>query len=640
MKKILLTAMSLAAFGFAHAQTALTQDFNGTTGTALPAGWSQKNLDGATPSANMGAFATSMGTNAWISRGTTDRILSSTSYYNPVDTAIDWIVTPQINIPANNYWCVFQAQTQDAQYPDGFVVKISTTDTAVASFTTTLLTVPAATTSWEYYAINLAAYSGQNVYIAIINNSVDKFILNIDNFSVKVLPAKEVGVTSFTPGSETRPSFTTVGGAGINLAGTIFNYGATPITSLDLKWSDGGAPNTQTLTGLNILPYKSYSFTHSTPATFSSVTSKAIKFWTALPGDANPLNDSAKTDLGSYQDKPTYHITFEEGTGTWCGWCPRGAVYMDSMENVNGDKTTLIAVHNADPMVVTAYDAGIGGLIGGYPSCVANREAELDPSDMFVYFAAHKDDYGYGNVELTGTLSGTSLNCTGKFTPSGNLKGNYRMAFVITEDFVTGTAAGYNQTNYYSSTSQNLDLIGNGVNWKTLANPVPAASMSYSHVAKYIADGFTGTPLSLPTPMTAGTAYSKAFTYTLPVANRAWLTKAHLLIVNQDYGFIANSATMQLALNTSSLIKEVDGMAFYPNPASSIVNFNITALANSDAQIMITNNSGQVVRTVAIGLVAGANTQQVDVANLADGIYSVTLMTKSGKISAPLTITR
>jgi hypothetical protein len=630
--------LSLAALSSANAQTALSEDFNSTTGTALPTGWSQKNLDALPLSTQLGAFGTSMGTNAWISRGTTDRIVSSTSYYAPPGTSNDWLVSPQINIPANNYWCVFQAQTQDASYLDGFVVKLSTTDTAIASFTTTLLTVPAATTAWEYYAVNLAAYSGQNVRIAIINNSNDKFILNIDNFSVKVLPAKDAAVTNLTPGSETRASFTTVGGAGITLAGTIFNYGATPITSMDIKWSDGGAPNNQTLTALNILPYQSATFQHSTAATFTAVSSKAIRLWSALAGDTNPTNDSARTDVGSYTDKPAYKITFEEGTGTWCGWCPRGAVYMDSMEKMNGDKTNLIAVHNGDPMVVAAYDAGIGGLIGGYPSCVANREAELDPSNMFSYFNTHKDDYGYGTVELTGSVAGTALSCTGKFTPSGNLKGNYRMAFVVTEDAVTGTAAGYNQANYYSG-GTNV-LVGNGVNWQTLPNPVLAANMRYDHVARHIADGFTGTPSSLPTPMTAGTAYTKNFTYTLPSASRAWLTKAHLMIVNQDYGFIANAATMQLVLNASAVVKEVEGMAFYPNPATTIVNFDITALTGTEAHIVITNSNGQVVSDVTTSLVQGSNKQQVNVANLANGVYNATLITNSGKVSAPLSIQR
>ena len=58
-------------------------------------------------------------------------------------------------------------------------------------------------------------------------------------------------------------------------------------------------------------------------------------------------------------------VVGEEGTGTWCQWCPRGAVFMDKFANDFGQYWAGIAVHNNDPMTVADYDAGIGALIGG-----------------------------------------------------------------------------------------------------------------------------------------------------------------------------------------------------------------------------------------------------------------------------------
>ncbi|MFM2388206.1 MAG: hypothetical protein RL660_2963 [Bacteroidota bacterium] len=638
MKKILLTLTALLSFAVSQAQTAFSENFNTTAGTAMPTGWMQYNVDGLTVSTSLSAtLQTAFNANGWITRGTTDRYATSCSWFTTVATANDWMVTPQINIPTTGYWLVFLAASQDAQYMDSLKIYTSTTGNAVANFTSAPIFNKQIENGWAYYAVNMSAYAGQNVYIAFVNQSTDKFLLNIDEVEVKVLPNKDAGIVAFGPTSESRAAFTQVNGAGISFNGTIFNYGATPITSLDLKWSDGGAPNNYTLSGINVAPYQMQTFTHNVPATFSSVANKSIKFWTALAGDANMTNDSAKTDIGSYQDKPSYKITFEEGTGTWCGWCPRGAVYMDSMEKNYGNSTTLIAVHNGDPMTVSVYDAGMGTLIGGYPSSMANREDEIDPSQMPAYYLQHKDDFGYGAVALTGTLSGSSLSCTGSFTPSVNLKGNYRMAFVITEDNVTGTGTTWNQANYYSNSQ---DLIYNGVNWRNLPNPVLAANMKYDHVATYIADGFTGTPNSLPAPMSAGTPYTKAFTYTLPNASRAWVTHAHLLIVNTDNGAVANSNSMSLVTNIASEMKEVDGMTFYPNPASTVVNFNITALEGTDAQFAITNSMGQTVKASSIKLAQGTNEQTLDISNLAAGTYNVTLTTKSGRVTAPLSVVR
>ncbi len=636
MKKILLTVALATSIFVSKAQTALSENFDGTTGTGLPTGWTQSNVDGLTPDPALANL--NFGTNAWISRVTsgTDRILTSTSYYAPIGTSNDWIISPQISIPTAGYWLVFEANSPDGQYLDGFQVKASTSGNAVANFSTNLLTVAAATTDYKYYAVDLSAYAGMNVYIAIVNNSNDKYLLNINNFIVKKLPAKDAAITTLGPSAETRASFAQVSGTGVTLNGTIQNFGSTTINSIDIKYFDGTSVVTDTKTGLNIAPYQTYNFTHATPVSFAAVGSKPITFWASLAGDAITTNDSAKTECFGYTTKPTYRIAFEEGTGTWCGWCPRGAVYMDSMEKVNGAATTLIAVHNGDPMVVSAYDAGIGGLIGGYPSAVASREAEIDPSEMFAYYNAHKNDFGYGDVEITAAIAGSTLTANGKFTPVANLKGNYRMAFVVTEDHVTGTTSTYNQANYYNN---NQDLIGDGVNWKNLPNPVPAAQMKYDHVARYIADGFTGSPNTLPSPMTAGTPYSKSFSYTIPATSLGYRLKANLLIINQDNGFVANSKSVQLLLNTKDLVKELDGVTFFPNPANTAINFSFNMNQASDLNVVITNQLGQVVKEMQnISTTTGANQVTLDVHNLSNGIYNATIFTNSGKVSTTINV--
>jgi hypothetical protein len=81
----------------------------------------------------------------------------------------------------------------DASYPDGYVVLISTTDSLVASFTDTLMSVIGEPNYFVTRGVelDLAGYVDQDVYIAFKNNTEGGFILLIDQ--VTVLGAETAG---------------------------------------------------------------------------------------------------------------------------------------------------------------------------------------------------------------------------------------------------------------------------------------------------------------------------------------------------------------------------------------------------------------------------------------------------------------
>lgn len=47
---------------------------------------------------------------------------------------------------------------------------------------------------------------------------------------------------------------------------------------------------------------------------------------------------------------PDKKVWVEEATGTWCGWCPRGEVYMNYLYAKYPEHFVGIAVHQKDPM--------------------------------------------------------------------------------------------------------------------------------------------------------------------------------------------------------------------------------------------------------------------------------------------------
>ena len=48
-------------------------------------------------------------------------------------------------------------------------------------------------------------------------------------------------------------------------------------------------------------------------------------------------------------------VVYEEGTGTWCGWCPLGGFLLDELGRQHPDRFVGIAVHRNDEMATYTY---------------------------------------------------------------------------------------------------------------------------------------------------------------------------------------------------------------------------------------------------------------------------------------------
>ncbi|MBK7964132.1 MAG: thioredoxin family protein [Bacteroidetes bacterium] len=152
---------------------------------------------------------------------------------------------------------------------------------------------------------------------------------------------------------------------------------------MDIKYETGGTVYTSSITNLNILSNTSYSFIHNTPINVATAAAYPTKIWVDVTGDANHNDDTLSTVVTGLSFQPTKRVLMEEGTGTWCGWCPRGAVFTEQFDTVYADYAIVVAVHNSDPMTDAVYDPGLGSLISGYPSgAVDRKDNDVDPSDF------------------------------------------------------------------------------------------------------------------------------------------------------------------------------------------------------------------------------------------------------------------
>jgi hypothetical protein len=71
-------------------------------------------------------------------------------------------------------------------------------------------------------------------------------------------------------------------------------------------------------------------------------------------------------------------------------------------------------------------------------------------------------------------------------------------------------------------------------------------------------------------------------------------------------------------------------VTLYPNPVNSIMNVDINTPKATSATLKVTDATGRVVKVVSMQLSAGANTTQVDLQGLADGMYMVHITNGKG----------
>ena len=151
--------------------------------------WTVIDVDGRTPD-----DAVDFITGAWVVAADgvnptpANRVVVSTSYYDPTGSADDWLISPALTLDAHSVLS-WRAYAPDADYRDGYEVRISTTTPNVAGMTANaeLLSVSQEQTSWQNRSIDLAAagYANQTVYIAFRNNTNNRFLLFLDSVVVE-----------------------------------------------------------------------------------------------------------------------------------------------------------------------------------------------------------------------------------------------------------------------------------------------------------------------------------------------------------------------------------------------------------------------------------------------------------------------
>ncbi|MCB0399468.1 MAG: choice-of-anchor J domain-containing protein [Winogradskyella sp.] len=614
VKKItLLLTLCFACIQSSTAQTILTEGFEGAT--FPPTGWTSFRGTNGLGTANDWIQATAPNTGTY----------SAANVYENVTGGIaeDWLVTSQIDLTSatNTELQFYTAQSYGTDYGSIYEVKVSTASqtnhsdfTTVASYNETTL----GTAGFSLKTVDLSAYDGMMIYIAFVhfNDDGDNWI--IDDILVRSPLNLDAELDNV---SLNRYSLTSTDN---QLSFDVFNNGINPITSLDVSWNDGTNNYSENFV-VNITPGATQTINHSTPVNYSSVDEKDITVTiSSVNGgaDGDMTNNSYDTKFNTLSQSGTKVVLIEEATGTWCPWCPRGAVGMDYMASNYGSTTALVAVHNGDPMTVTEYDNGIGQYIGGYPSGVVDRLIEdLDPAQASLEGAYNSLVNNLVPLDLTASASQVGNNLTitvqGTFYSNFSSAGsNYRLGVIMTEDGVTGTTSGYNQANNYSGG-------GNGPmgGYEGLPNPVPAAQMVYDHVGRALLGGFNGEAGSIPATVTDGQTVSHTFNYTIPATSDENNMYIIAVLIDQNDGTIVGvSETSVVQALSIEEVSGIDSIKIFPNPAKDDINISFEA-GNGDYNISVTDMLGRAVITKSYEGVFGKQNIKLSVSELNAGHY-------------------
>ncbi len=161
--------------------------------------------------------------------------------------------------------------------------------------------------------------------------------------------------------------------------------------------------------------------------------------------------ESTYTKLTIQDFAPKKRSLVEDYTGTWCGYCPRGWVALESINRDNPGKVLNVAYHNSDPMATGTVSNP--AVISGYPTIHLNREnwsAYYVPTYALLEMNKPADaDVNVTHVTWNNPqYSSATCSATVEFDKD-IADDEYKVEFVLVENGMKGSHSGWWQSTYY-----------------------------------------------------------------------------------------------------------------------------------------------------------------------------------------------
>lgn len=629
MKKTLLFLAAALNFCMAaNAQVALSENFDNCADGSVPTGWTTYG-DGLTN------HYTSPSTlnDSWSALQQAMVCITWTEESSAVDR---WLVTPQVTVPTTNPMLVFDIAGvnygPESPYAESLKVMVSTTDNQKASFSV-LEDLGNLLEGNNTYGVDLSSYAGQSIYLAFACYTADGTYIFLDNVEVKTVAANCISAVSATA-----PAYSPQNGnCNVNL--TVRNEGSSSLAAFDVTYSvNGGDEQTLNVTGVDVAPFAYYTYTF--PVQMLDLGVALINITVSNPNndtDADESDNSTSCETNVYDPASVTdrNTVLEHFTTARCVNCPAAHERLETAVQGRENRVIWIAHHvgyYTDDMTINE----------------SNQMTNFYNDGGSTYAPAVMLDRDNGNA--------TSEDPGPVFFPDNDVADHITNA-IAAPAFVTVNITDVN----YDAQSRQLSLTvsGNFVSGMTFDSPRlsvyimqddiwgsqtgATGKYQHNHVIRGCITDVWGDATAI-TNTTAGSTFSKTYTYTLPTkfnAKNCWVA-AFVSNYSSDVNNcrIANGAKTGYILNgedPTTGIGDVQAnmkVVTYPNPTTEM------AYVSTEGTIRSYEMVDAMGRKVMAQENVNADILELNVSNLSAGIYFITVTTDKGVATQRLNVTK
>lgn len=485
-----------------------------------------------------------------------DYCAASHSRYQGAGTSDDWLVIPRLTIDSEWYRLNFKSQSHLGRYTDRLKIVVWESDEVLGSLDkATVERMKAEGTviydevqdpgmqenilagDWRDNSLSLAQFNGKNIYIAFVNDNTNQSAVFVDDIAV-------VYDGDFTLQSTTPVTVALADEVPVSVHVEIL--GDREWENVEATWqtADGEQSGSHTL-ALSPETGKSFDivFDRKLVPVVGGVTPYTITV--ALDGE----RQSVAGTVANLAMNVTKRVLIEEGTGSWCGYCPQGFIALEQLEEMYGEQVVPVSIHNGDTYAFESYDAFLN--LGGYPSGRVNRRAKVAfPISMNSVTGAYSlsseagdetfadmvamelETPAYASVDI----SSLKLNENGMLSVGVDVAlalnsddVAYNLLAIVTEDDLPGR-----QNNYLDGMTD--PLFGD---WRTAGRMV---TYEYPDVARTIAGtSFYGESGVLPYSMKAGEKYTVTTFLSLPADANPEKCRVVVALIDGTDGHVVNA---------------------------------------------------------------------------------------------------
>lgn len=440
----------------------------------------------------------------------------------------NWIISPKVAITSINAYVRWDARSLLKAFPEKYRVMISTTDSKSTSFIE-IASIEAEEYDWTTRLVSLKDFLNQEIYVAFVCESTNKYILAIDNLTIGELTDEKIVLTDSSPrycGDEGE----------VVASGQIFNAGA------NLDW-------------LSLIATTSEGNQEIYLDDFS--TNSEIDFEFKIPVEVGKQSKyilSAKKKDGALQVLLSdsiicsyfkRNLLVDKTTGTWCNNCPEGELFMKPIKKRYAGSLVTINSHYNDPMACIEYFAGLNQWIFNLPTTITNRDRKTITNISY-----GKYDYSLFNTVLTKeTIAQVSATATINEDASAveissivefaqdidNSLDNYKLGYALVENQV------YNPE-HFGFKQQNNSTMPKASEYYIMPTEIPQDIMVYEDVVREGSTAFSGVDNSLPNLINSFNEITSSYSISIPkqVVDKTNLD-AIVFILNKETDIIMNT---------------------------------------------------------------------------------------------------